>query len=177
MDENEQIKKSAPEEVMAAYTRGVIEQHDQWDSLHQFMILGWDGQQVSCRVLAGIDPAVDPDQYPMMLAGLAGQHLEEHPGEPPYAYLLQIEGWAAEGPGPRPSLRPDRIEIAVAVCADIDGRLWACEKRRDRPGEIAEYFSASGEIQVGGRFADTVRFLAAKARIRRAKGDGHAKPR
>lgn len=157
-----------PQEVMAAYVRGVLEEHDEWDSLHQLQILGWDGENIVNDTLVGIDPAVEPSDYPVLLPVMAAKQMEGRPQDIPYAYLLQFEGWAAVGPGLPPSQRTDRIEVAIAVCADVEGRVWMAEKRRDRPGEISEDFAGPGDTdKAGGGFTDTLRAMAARARCAR----------
>ncbi len=110
--------------------------------------------------------------YPAVLGSVAAQQLDAHPEGVPYAYLLQTEGWAAEGPGPPPSQRPDRVEVAVVVCVDVEGRMWQYEKRRDRPGEITERYTEPGApIKAGGRQVDMLLSMAARARDARVRSN------
>lgn len=163
----------APRELLAAKTREVIEQHDQWDSPHCFQILGRDG---ACRSYAAIAPDVHPDQYPALMSGLAGKRLEEHPDDPAYAYLLQIEGWGVADPGPDAAqeerrqfeadrrgrtfhARPDRIETVTAWCADIHGRLWSAARVRGDEG-IRECFYPPGSRMAGGQFVRAILAVA-----------------
>lgn len=151
-----------PKEVFAAATRKAIEDHTEWDSLHCFMTLHWDGEKLLPRTYAAIDPGIDPPDYPALMAGIASKELEKNPGDPAYAYLLQIEGFGVIAPAKDASeaereqfdrdrigrnfhSRPDAIESAYAYCADVHGRMWVAAKRRDRPGEISEDFYPPGK--------------------------------
>jgi hypothetical protein len=155
-----------PKEVLAAATRKAIEDHDEWDSLHCFQTLHWDGEKLSVGTYAAIDPGIDPPDYPALMTGIAAKRQDEHPEAPAYAYLLQIEGFGVVEPAPdageaereqfnRDRLsrnfhaRPDAIESAMAYCADIHGRLWSAAKVRSRPDVIEEHFYPPGKTMGG----------------------------
>lgn len=155
-----------PREVLAAEARRLIEMHDDdWDSLHAFVTLHWDGQQVSPGTWMAIDPAIHPTRYPLLMLQAAHEQLGKDGADPPYAYALQIESFGAMQPGPdAPAaerarfeadrkgrtihLRPDAVESAVAWVADIHGRLWCAAKIRGRDG-ISETFYAPGRAPGG----------------------------
>ena len=63
--------KPPPREVMAAETRRAVEMHDEWDSLHCFLTLHWDGEKLTCGTYAAIDPGIEPADYPALMAKLA----------------------------------------------------------------------------------------------------------
>ncbi|HEX3962154.1 MAG TPA: hypothetical protein VHZ03_36920 [Trebonia sp.] len=151
-----------PREVLAAATRKAIEDHTEWDSLHCFMTLHWDGESLRPGTYAAIDPGIDPPDYPALMAKIAREELEKNPGDPAYAYLLQIEGFGVIAPGPDASetereqfdrdrlgrtfhRRPDAIESAFAYCADVHGRMWAATKTRSKPDVIEENFYPPGK--------------------------------
>lgn len=151
-----------PKEVFAAAARKAIEDHGEWDSLHCFMTLHWDGEKLSAGTYAAIDPGIDPPDYPKVMAGIAAERRREHPGNPAYAYLLQIEAFGVVEPGPDAGeaererydrdrigrtfhQRPDAVESAIAWCADVHGRVWSAAKRRSEPGVIHEHFYAPGK--------------------------------
>jgi hypothetical protein len=140
-----------PREVLAAATRKAIEDHTEWDSLHCFMTLHWDGENLHPGTYAAIDPGIDPPDYPALMAGIAAKELENNPEDPAYAYLLQIEGFGVVAPGPdaseteREQFDRDRLESAFAYCADVHGRLWAATKARSKPDVIEENFYPPGK--------------------------------
>ena len=68
---------------MAAETRRAVEMHDEWDSLHCFLTLHWDGEKLTCGTYAAIDPGIEPAGYPALMAKLAREAHEGHPDEPP----------------------------------------------------------------------------------------------
>jgi len=162
-----------PRDAFAAAARKAIEEHDEWDAPHRFETLHWDGQELSCRTYACIMPDIAPRDYLRLMAKLAREEVEKHPDEPAYAYLLQIEAFGLAEPGPDASgaekeryraarigrtfhRHPERIETAIAWCADIHGRLWAAATRRGKDG-ISENFyppgKAPGGLMVGGLLA------------------------
>jgi hypothetical protein len=161
-----------PRDLFAAATRQVIEAHDEWDSPHSFQTLHWDGTQLACRTFACIMPDIDPPGYPALMAGIAAEQRVKHPDDPAYGYLLQIESFGLAEPredapeAERERFRrarltrtfhkqPDAIEMAVAWCADIHGRLWSAAKYRKPSGAIEEHFyPPHTPKRPGGRFID-----------------------
>lgn len=156
-----------PKGTLAAATRQAIESHTEWDSMHCFVTLHWDGEGLRTGTYAAIDPGIDPPDYPALMAGIAAKELEKHPHDPPYAYLLQIEAFGVTAPGPAASeaerdqfdrdrlgrtfhQRTDAVESVIAYCADIHGRLWSATEVRGRPGEITENFYPPGKA-LGGQ--------------------------
>lgn len=157
-----------PREVFARFVREEIERHDEWDSLHHFLTLHQEGGGLRIGTFAAIDPAIHPNEYPDMMAGIAHKELEEGPDDPACAYLLQIEAWGVTEPRKGATLqermqfqadrlgrtihqRDDAYEQACAYLADVHGRLWSATKRRDQPGVIAEQFHPPGPRQPGGQ--------------------------
>ena len=82
------------------------------------------------------------------MAGLAAEEHQRDPGDPAYAYLLQIEAFGVAEPGPEASAAdlaryhaarrgrtfhqlPEAVEVCTAWVADIHGRLWSARKFRD----------------------------------------------
>ena len=150
-----------PKEPFAAFTRKVIEDHDEWDSLHHFLTLFWSDGELHVGTWAAIDPGIDPPKYELLMRKIALQEFEKE-DEHAYAYLLQVEGHGVTAPGPGASLdevaaferarrertfhqRPDAVEGAYAWCADIHGRMWSATKQRDKPGVIEEMYFPPGE--------------------------------
>ena len=152
-----------PRDVFSAVTRKAIEDHGEWDSLHHFQTLHWDGEKLTCGTFAAIDPGIDPPDYPALMARIAARRQEEHPEDPAYAYLLQIEGFgviagasAAEREqfdrdriGRTFHQRADAVESAMAYCADVHGRLWYAVKTRSEPGVVVEHFCPPGKTPGG----------------------------
>jgi hypothetical protein len=154
-----------PREVLARETREAIECHDKWDSPHSFATLHWDGEKLRTGHYATIMTDVPPDRYPALMAGIAREQLEKEPGDPAYAYLLQVETYGVTAPGPGAGdeerrqfdadrrnrtfhQRADATENAVAWCADIHGRLWAAAKKRGAEA-ISERFYTPGKAPRG----------------------------
>lgn len=158
-----------PRDVFAAAARRAVEElHTEWDSPHSFQILCWDGANLNCRTYACLMPDIDPPKYPAMMTGLAREDHEKHPGEPAYAYLLQIECFGVTAPLPGATKdeivqynvdrmgrtfhqRADAVESCTAWVADIHGRLWTASKTRDKPSQINEAFYPPGKLPVGGQ--------------------------
>jgi hypothetical protein len=155
----------------AAARRAVEELHTEWDSPHNFQTLHWDGEKLHCRTYACIMLDVNPPDYPAYMVGLARTQHEKDPGDPAYAYLLQIECFGVTEPGPDATKAdrerynaarlgrtfhklPEATEACTAWVADIHGRLWAATKTRDKPGEIQEKFYPAGKVTVGGHLID-----------------------
>jgi hypothetical protein len=155
-----------PRGVFAAAARREVEAHLEWDAPHSFQTLHLDGDGLTCRTMACIMTDVNPTDYPRMMAGIAaGQH-DRDPGDPAYAYLLQVEAFGVTEPGPEASavelaayhqarrgrtfhLMPNAVETCTAWVADIHGRLWAATKTRDHPDEVHESFYRPGKAPGG----------------------------
>ena len=155
-----------PRDVMTAEVRKAIERHDEWDAMHEFATLHWDGEHLSYGTVGIIDPGIHPAQYGKLMAGLAAKQISADPDSPPCAYLLQIEGWGVTEPPPSASdeeraqfnrdrygrtfhQRADAQEFAQAWCADIHGRLWSATKRRGQPDDIQVKFYRPGNAPSG----------------------------
>lgn len=155
-----------PREVFAAAARKVIEDHDEWDSLHCFITLHWDGEKLRAGAFVAIDPGIDPAEYPALMVKAAAEQQQKHPEAPAYAYLLQIEAFGVTEPGPDAGeaereqydrdrigrtfhKRPDAEESVIVWCADVHGRVWAAAERRSEPGVIHEHFYAPGKTPGG----------------------------
>jgi len=166
-----------PRDLLAAKVRELIEMHGEWDSLHQFVTLHWDGERLSYGTVALIDPHIHPDQYPPLMIRMARERLGEHPDDPPYAYVLQIECFGAVDPGPDASeeerrrfdadrrgrtfyKRPDALEMAIAYCVDIHGRFWTAGKVRGKEDRIEEHFYRPG-AELSGQFIRALKTVAA----------------
>ena len=134
--------------VLAAEARKLIEMHNgEWDSLHAFATLHWDEEKFSVGTWCAIDTSFDAADYFAIMQKAAFERLREEPGNPPYAYALQIEahvsslpkeataeeraGMTADMRAKKLHLRPDARECAEAWVADIHGRLWSARKFRD----------------------------------------------
>ena len=164
-------------DIMAAKTRELIERHNEWDSLHTFATLHWDGKELRFGTVALIDPGITPDDYPKLMIKMARKEFEESPDDPAYAYLLQIEAFGVTGPGKDATTeeraqfdadrlgrtfheRADAVEIATAYCADIHGRFWAATKVRGKGDGIEEHFYPPGK-ELGGQFIRALYAVAA----------------
>lgn len=166
-----------PRDVMSAEVRAAIERHDEWDAMHEFVTLHWDGEHLTCGTVGIIDLGFHPTQYGKLMASLAAKQISEEPGRPPYAYLLQIESFGVTKPSPSATdeerrqfdkdrrertfhQRADAHEFAQAWCADIHGRLWSATKRRDRPDDIQVKFYRPGAAP-SGQLIEALLFVAA----------------
>lgn len=154
-------------ELFAAITRKITEQHDQWDSPHHLFSLLWDGTRISYGAAAMITPDVPPAHYPAIIERFAQEEMDRQQtaGENTlYGYALQIEAHAVVGPGPQATAaeqlryqadrigrtfhqRPDAVEVATVMCADIHGRMWQATKRRPQPDEIEEQYTAPSAVK------------------------------
>lgn len=135
-----------PRDVFAAACRSVVEDHDTWDSPHCFETLHWDGAKLHVGTHVVIMADIDPDKYPVMMIKISRRQLEEHPDDPAYAYLLQIESVG----------KPEQPESAIAWCVDIHGRAWYAAKVRERPGRIDEKYFPPGTVPHGTRMVDAL---------------------
>lgn len=149
-------------EVLAAEARKLIEFHgDDWDSPHAIVTLHPDGEG-SLRVgtWVSVDLAVAPRQLPGLIARTAAEALANSPEDPAYAFGFLMEGFGMVEPSPNASPEererferarvtrtfhehPDAVESATAWVADIHGRTWCCQRRRDT-GEMRESFHGPG---------------------------------
>jgi hypothetical protein len=168
-----------PRSVFAAAARDwVADGHQEWDAPHCFQTLHMDGEQLVCRTYACIMHDVSPPEYPRVMAGIAAEQQQKDPGDPAYAYLLQIESFGVSEPGPEASaaeraayhdarrnrtfhLMPGTVEACTAWVADIHGRLWAATKTRQHPEHIHEVFYPPGRAPGGG----AIRGLLAVAQL------------
>lgn len=151
----------APQDVMAAAARAAAEGHQEWDSLAQFGTLHWDGGNLTPGLLGIIDRRAGDRHYLRILPALAAQWIMEYPGRPPYAYVLQYEGFGVRPPAAGASmqektqfardhaerrfhLRDDARELLIVNLADMHGRLWRAEKVRGDEQEIRVHFCGPG---------------------------------
>jgi hypothetical protein len=150
--------KPAPPAVLAGEARRAVADRSsggEWDQPATFAIWTWDGTRLLPRAAAVIDPAFNPDGYPELITSLASRDYAGHEHEPAYAYQLTHEGYGVTPPGPDASPaevllhkldsrtrgyqdRIDRIEVAMALIADVHGRLFTATVYRQLPGQIAE---------------------------------------
>lgn len=149
-----------PREAFADYARQLVERRTDWDGMHEFHSIAWDDEFLTPRTIALVDPAIDPDKYPRLMRELAFEAI--HKGERPEAYALLFEAHAigldaqnaADFAARRVHRRPDAIEVARVLLADVRGRLWSAEKRRgDDEGRIVERFADLGSTRLQGQFA------------------------
>lgn len=144
--------------ALAAFTRKLVEQHDEWDSLHTFVTLYQDGNSgVRVGTWAAISSDVDPRNYPAHMFGIVSREVAKTLAgggvEIPCAFVLQIEAWSVVAPpddadpihraildadrnARQLHTRPDAVENCESFCVDLDGHVWTARKRRDEPGEI-----------------------------------------
>jgi len=155
-----------PRSVFAAAARREVESHVEWDAPHCFQTLHLDGDQLVCRTMACIMTDINPPDYPRLMAGLAADQHQRDPGDPAYAYLLQIEAFGVAEPGPEASAAdlaryhaarrgrtfhelPEATEVCTAWVADIHGRFWAATKTRQHPEHVEEMFYRPGKAPSG----------------------------
>jgi len=86
---------------LAGYARRSVERHSEWDGPHAFEILCREDGEIIPRVYACIMTDVSPQQYPALMRDMVYEWIRDHPGEPPYAFALSSEGYAAAEPPPR----------------------------------------------------------------------------
>ena len=153
-----------PREPFAAACRALIEAHDEWDSPHAFQTLRWDGGELAVGTHACVMPDIHPDRYPDLMRKIVTDEIRDRPGEPAYAFAIQIEGFGVRMPPESVELsaaerarfradsigrtfhkRPDRVEICTAHLADIHGRMWTAGKYRGGDEAITEKFYAPGD--------------------------------
>lgn len=149
-------------EVMAAEARKLIEFHgDEWDQPHAIITLHPDGNGgLRAGAFAAVTLDVSPRMLPDLIASVAAEQLAEHPEDPAYALGFLMEGFGMTEPAKDATEeererfqraritrtfheQPGAVESATAWVADIHGRTWCCQRRRDS-GEIRETFHAPG---------------------------------
>lgn len=175
---------SPPLETLAGIARRIVEMHGEWDSLHQFVTILWDGDEISYGTVAAITPSIDPGHYPALMAKIAADDMvvSRSSKAKPYAYALQIEAFRAYAPesdaspaehaqferdaaGHTVHERPDAVEEVLVSLADVYGNLWMASERRDQPGKVDEQFFASGDQAVGGRMTQGLLAVAYAAGV------------
>jgi len=109
---------------------------------------------------------INPTDYSRMMTAMTLEQHRQHPEDPAYAFLLQVEGFGLTEPGPEASaadlaayhqarrgrtfhLMPGAVETCSAWVADIHGRLWSAAKTRQDPGTIHEMFYRPGKAPGG----------------------------
>ncbi|GIH69475.1 hypothetical protein [Sphaerimonospora thailandensis] len=166
-------------EVLAATVRQALDAHE-WDTLHEFRTLHWDGEQITTGTLAAIDPSVHPTDYPALMVKVARTAVEQQQEVSTlHAFLLLFEAHAVMAPSDDASddeqarfqrdrlerrfyQREDAVELATAYCADIHGRLWSATRRRDT-GAVEQHFYPTPEGAPGGAFVNALRAVAQAA--------------
>lgn len=156
--ELEWIGTHAPaESEMVRITDEKLACHTEWDALHEFALLAWNGARLYPTLIAGITPDVHPQNYPAAILAATRDYLADRlrdkPGaDPIVAAMLQIEGYGVVcGPsGLLPEERaafdrreaytlPHRVENVLVHSVDIAGRTWTATKRRafaDEPDTV-----------------------------------------
>src|SRR5580658_11043329 len=86
------METQAVDHALAALAREAIENHDEWDSLHTLMVIYKEGDGIRVDTMAAIDPAFNPDLYPVLIEAVTRTCAAVGP---PYALLLQIEAFGA----------------------------------------------------------------------------------
>ena len=165
---------------LAAEARKMIEFHDgNWDSLHAFATLHWDGEKFAVGTWCAIDTGFAASDYFALMQKAAFGRLREEPEDPPYAYALQIEAHVSTLPpaataeehaamtadlrAEKLHLRPDARECAEAWVADIHGNLWSARRFRDGDGGIEEHHTLAGSPPPGPAIFTTRLLTVARA--------------
>lgn len=170
-----------PPEPFAAATRKLVEQHEQWDSLPQFVTLHWDGEKIRYGTVAVID--MHPEQYPLTMTGIAAEEIAKQDAHEKtlYAFALQVETFSVEVPkGADPATLarvqhardtrtihdlPESVEMCDAFCVDIHERMWTSRKRRNRPEKIEDLFFDAGSEGLDGTMPDALLRIARVTRM------------
>lgn len=177
-----------PRDAMTAEIRRRLAGHDEWDSLHTFEVAHWRDGKPDCHMLAVLDRAIPPPQYPQVIADLTAKALDGLDGDLPDLFLLQVEGFGVVKPredaGDEEKMqfgrdmmnrhfhrRPDAVETFSVMAADVCGRLWTGTKARENPAglDVTDVgFSRPGNYRSGGRLPQAL--LAAAASVRKLTG-------
>lgn len=159
-----------PDEEMERVTRQLISRHEQWDSMHAFVLYQLVDNKVSPALIVGIPPTLDPGFYPHMLAEFIAKFMAprmERDEPPIVGATLFIEAFGLEfreGP-PTPHEQsmiaqrrlhelPGATEKALAITADIAGRTWCVMKERQSE---SIHFHGPEHLEdepLGGMFTD-----------------------
>lgn len=162
-------------ETMAAVTRQLIENHDEWDSLHALITVyrdGPDGSAIRFGSMTMIDPRVDPADYPAVIEGRVADDAANMGG--PYALMLQAEAFMALSPkADAPAeekaqfdrdrenrtihARPDADEVVSVWTMDVHGRVWSATKRRSDSRVETHFFGPDAADRIGGKFVTALR--------------------
>jgi len=167
------VSELVPRERLAWFTRGYVEDHEDWDGEHEFLMLVWEGGEVRVRTAVIIPQDVPADVYPQIMHGIVAQELKTR-RDAPVAYLLRFEGYMAELVGAskeevaafdaddRPIRdRPGSFEVCTAICVDVHGRQWYAMKRREGGGITEAYFPPGRrDVVPGGRFGKALESVA-----------------
>ncbi len=151
----------------AQLARDALEARD-WDEIHAFatVTLEEDGPQV--RTYAGIDPALNPDAYPLVMMQIAREDITRNE-DAPYAFMMEFEAFGVLEPPPSAPeeekeqfdsdrrtrnfhSRPDAEEIASVYIADVNGRLWTATKYRVTGQVEEQFYDGAAPPPLGGQF-------------------------
>lgn len=165
-----------PKAALAAEVRSTAADHDHWDRPACFRILHWHEDELWTSFCAFITLEISTEEYPALVRDLVTKNLlkGDRSKPPPCAYLLEHEGWMAQASvtaskaerdqidrdaaARRIHTRPDRVETAIVIAADVHGRLFSAFKRRDT-GEVTENMTMPGQYGrdgVGGRLPEVL---------------------
>jgi hypothetical protein len=153
--------RPAPGVLLAGQACQAVTGRTEWDQPAEFTTWTWDGTRLYLRGLTLIDPEVNPDSYPGLIASIASRDYSDHIGDPPYAYQLTAEGYGVAPPEPDASSgrkllqkldsatrayhkRIDAVELATTLLADVHGRLFTATAYRNQPGRVEEIRFAPG---------------------------------
>lgn len=181
--------KPPPQKVIAEFLCDQLLARTEWDAPHEFVSLVWDGSKLGYATMAMISTDVHPRDYPRHMARLGREAvLAWDPERPLIGFMLIVEAYEVVPPvepTPEEAARLDRdrrerrfherldsVEIAMAMCAGLDGRLWSATKRRPNPDDIAmefwadaQAFDPNGPIPGGAFFAGITAVAQAAAQL------------
>lgn len=169
--------------VYAAEVARQLAEHTEWDSLHEFRTLHWDGERLTIGTLAAIVPSVPPNAYPGLMTDVAkgevlkqqekGEHtlcafsllFEAHAvmHDPDKATAEENARYLRDRLERRFHQREDAVEILGVYLVDVHGRLWTGSKRRDTGKVEHHYYPDPARTPVGGGFIHGLRTVAAVA--------------
>ncbi|MEU1736490.1 hypothetical protein [Streptosporangium sp. NPDC020145] len=170
--------------VFAAEVARQVAEHTEWDALHEFRTLHWDGEQLTIGTLAAIVPSVPPNAYPGLMTDVVEGETrkQQEKGESTLcAFSLRFEAHAVMHDPDKATAeenarylrdrvercfhqRPDAVEILGVYLVDIHGRLWAGSKRRDTGKVEQHYYPDPARTPIGGSFIHGLREVAATTR-------------